>query len=244
MKHLVPGYWECTCCLNAFVALYGSLLQATYVGSWWAGETPWKQRGLSMAFPFSRKVFGTLMGLASILKNLSCDEILRLHACSVNWEGTLLSQLLFSLIAVLKFVLKGKPFGIFLCSHLHEVIRVIILSIWICSDFISCAFKKVSRASFNSRSSSSFMCILLSCWVHVPPVFISSQIAPQPMSEASVCKTAWPGRWVEVFPLYISMFFNHQRSSNWNLLFSNTWRSKTTMEFCWGNGQNCLCQVT
>ena len=35
MKHLVPGYWECTCCLNAFVALYGSLLQATYVGSWW-----------------------------------------------------------------------------------------------------------------------------------------------------------------------------------------------------------------
>ena len=34
MKHLVPGYWECTCCLNAFVALYGSLLQATYVGSW------------------------------------------------------------------------------------------------------------------------------------------------------------------------------------------------------------------
>ena len=123
MKHLVPGYWECTCCLNAFVALYGSLLQATYVGSWWAGETPWKQRGLSMAFPFSRKVFGTLMGLASILKNLSCDEILRLHACSVNWEGTLLSQLLFSLIAVLKYVLKGKPFVIFLCSHFHKVIQ-------------------------------------------------------------------------------------------------------------------------
>ena len=117
-----------------------------------ACETPWKQRGLLMAFQFSRKVFGTLRGLASILKNLSCDEILCLHACSVHWEGTLLSQL---------------------------------LSIWICSDFISCAFKKVSRASLNTRSSRSFMCILY-CWVHVPPVFIPSQTVP-PTCERSIC---------------------------------------------------------
>ena len=45
-----------------------------------ADDTPWKQRGLLMAFPFSHKVFGTL-GVVSILKNLSCDEICRcLHA--------------------------------------------------------------------------------------------------------------------------------------------------------------------
>ena len=79
------------------------LLHCMDLSSWLhmleAGETPWKQRGLLMAFPFSHKTFGTLRGLASILKNLSCDEILCLHACSVHWEGTLLPQLLFSLIA-------------------------------------------------------------------------------------------------------------------------------------------------
>ena len=82
---------------------------------WEAGETPWKQRGLLMDFAFSHKIFGTLRGLASILKNLSFDEILYLHACSVHWEGTLLSQLLFPLIAVPEFVLKDKPFVNFLC---------------------------------------------------------------------------------------------------------------------------------
>ena len=105
---------ECICC-TVWISPPGYIC--------WKLVRPWKQRGLSMAFPFSRKVFGILMGLASILKNLSCDEILRLHACSVNWEGTLLSQLLFSLIAVLKFVLKGKPFVIFLCFHFHKVIQ-------------------------------------------------------------------------------------------------------------------------
>ena len=69
-----------------------------------AGETPWKQRGLLMSFLFLRKVYGTLKGLPSILKNLSCDEILCLHACSIHWEGTLLSQLLFSLLAVPKLI--------------------------------------------------------------------------------------------------------------------------------------------
>ena len=60
-----------------------------------AGETPWKQRGLLMAFPSSRKVFGTMRERASIPKNLSYDEILCLHACSVHWEGTLPSVTFF-----------------------------------------------------------------------------------------------------------------------------------------------------
>ena len=59
------------------------------------------------------------------------------------------------------------------------------MSIWTCHDFISCAVKKISRASFNARSSSSFICIL-SCWIHVPPVFIPSLTAPEPVSKASV----------------------------------------------------------
>lgn len=44
-----------------------------------ADETPWKQRGLLIAFPLSRKVFGTLKGLAVILKNLLSNEVLCLH---------------------------------------------------------------------------------------------------------------------------------------------------------------------
>ena len=86
-----------------------------------ANETPWKQRGLLMAFSFSHKVFRTVRGLASILKNLSCDEILCLNAYSVHWESTLLSQLLFTLITIPKFVLKGEPFVIFLCPYLQKV---------------------------------------------------------------------------------------------------------------------------
>ena len=43
-----------------------------------AGETPWKQRGLLMAFRLSHKVFGTLRGLASIPKNLSAT---RFYVC-------------------------------------------------------------------------------------------------------------------------------------------------------------------
>ena len=73
-----------------------------------------------MAFPFSHKIFATLRGLASILKNQSFDEILYLHACPVYWEGTLLLQLLFYLIAVAKFVLKDKPFGNFLWPPFSE----------------------------------------------------------------------------------------------------------------------------
>ena len=99
--------------LLAFVATMYGLSYRLHM--WEAGETPWKQRGLLMDFAFSRKIFGTLRGLASILKNLSFDEILYLHACSVHWEGTLLSQLLFPLIAVPEFVLKDKPFVNFLC---------------------------------------------------------------------------------------------------------------------------------
>ena len=60
-----------------------------------ADETPCKKRGLLMVIPISQKVIGTLRGLASILKNLFCDEILCHHACSVHWEGTLLSQFIF-----------------------------------------------------------------------------------------------------------------------------------------------------
>ena len=55
------------------------------------------------------------------------------------------------------------------------IFSVCIVAPCCCGDFISCAFKKVPRVSFNARSSTSFMCILLSSWVHVPPVFIPSQ---------------------------------------------------------------------
>ena len=84
------------------------------------GETSWKQISLLMTFRFLHKVFGTLRGLASISKNVSFGEVLCLHVCSVHWEGTLQSQLLFPLIAVPKFVAKDKPFANFLYSSFSE----------------------------------------------------------------------------------------------------------------------------
>ena len=173
MKFLAPDYWECIYCYTVWISPSGYIC--------W---TPWKQKGPSMAFPFSYKVFETVRGLASILKKLSSDEFLCLHACSVCWEGTLLSHLVFSLIAVPKFVWKDKPFanslrppfskgksGQLYCPSLHAVTLPPVLS----------------RASFKARSSSSFLCILISCWVHVPPVFISSQTVP-PSPFPPTCK--------------------------------------------------------
>ena len=130
MKFLAPGYWECIYCYTVWISPSGYIC--------W---TPWKQKGPSMAFPFSYKVFETVRGLASILQKLSIDEFLCLHACSVCWEGTLLSQLLFSLIAFPKFVWKDKPFanslrppfskgksGQLYCPSLHAVTLSPVLS--------------------------------------------------------------------------------------------------------------------
>ena len=72
-----------------------------------AGETPWKQRGLLMSFLFLHKVYGTLKGLASILKNLSCDEILCLHACSIHW-GYSVVTVTFFLISSSQICLKRQ----------------------------------------------------------------------------------------------------------------------------------------
>ena len=44
---------------------------------------------------------------------------------------------------------------------------------------------------------------------------------PSPLS----LKIAWAGNWIKVLSLYISMFFTHQRSCNWDTLFRNTWLS-------------------
>ena len=101
---------------------------------------------------------------------------------------------------------------IFFPTHFRKKVRSTILSIWICSDSISCALKRVSRASFNAKSSSSFLNILLYCWVHVPPVFTPSQTAPPivsslvlqviNMSSKSLCvspsflKGPWESLWV------------------------------------------------
>ena len=103
---------------NAFVAtLCGSLLQATYFESW--RDTLEAKRSINCFSIFTQSLWNTV-GLSSIPKNLSCDEILRVHACSVHWEGTLLSQLLFLLTAVSKFVWKDKPFVNFLWPPFSE----------------------------------------------------------------------------------------------------------------------------
>ena len=49
------------------------------------------------------------------------------------------------------------------------------MSIWILNGFICSALKKVFWASFDASSPSSFICIFLSCWVHVALVFTSFQ---------------------------------------------------------------------
>ena len=86
------------------------------------------------------------------------------------------------------------------------------MSIWICNDPISCAFKKVSRTSFNARGFSSFMCMLLSWWFLVPPVFTSYQTAAQTVDEASVCKRSWAGSWVKVIPCIFRCFSPNKES--------------------------------
>ena len=53
--------------------------------------------------------------------DVSCHVILCLHTCSVYSEDTLLSQLLFSLIAVPKFVCRDKPFVDFCALNFHKV---------------------------------------------------------------------------------------------------------------------------
>ena len=94
---------------NACVATQcRSLLQAIYVVRW--RDALEAKRSVN-GFPiFTQSVWNT-EGAASILKNLSCGEIICLHACSV------LLQLFFSLIVVPKYVYKDKPFVIF-CAPL------------------------------------------------------------------------------------------------------------------------------
>ena len=74
-----------------------------------ADETPCKKRGLLMVIPASHN--GTLRGLAFILKNLFCDEIL--SPCLFSALGMYSAvpvHFFYILIAVPKFVWKDKPF--------------------------------------------------------------------------------------------------------------------------------------
>ena len=190
-------------------------------------ETPWKQRHQFMAFPFSQKFFGALTKLAFILKNLSCDKILCLHLYSAHWEGSLLSQWLFSLLAVPKFVWTEKPFVNLLLPLFSEsksgplyypskyaVTVFPVHSKWFSELDLMQEIPVCLCASFSSAESMSLQFFLIPRF-SLPPL--------QPVSEISVCKRAWGKSWIKVFPSYISIVFTHQRSFNWDYLFSNTW---------------------
>ena len=134
--------------------------------------------------------------------------------------------------------------------------------IWIWGYSISCAFKKIFRLSFNARSSILFMCIFLPCWVHVHPVFTSSQTVPLPTYPATWMKYLFVkelGLEVELRPFHCILsccwsanedIFETSCSVTLNLrvIFLQCLNllilDKTTVVFCWDNSQNCWGQLT
>ena len=147
-----------------------------------------------MALPFSHQVFGTLGELASIPKNLSCGEILCLHACSVHWEGTLLSQLLFSFLnSSFQICLERQTIFKFFCPPFSESK----------SGPLYCPPEYAVTLSpvLSKRSPGPVLIqevLVRLCASFSPAESISLQFSfllrlphpPEPVSEASVCKRA------------------------------------------------------
>ena len=152
-----------------------------------AGEAPWKQRGLLMAFPFSHQVFGTLRGY--LLFRRICLAT-RFYVCMlVQCTGKVLCcHNYFFVNCSFQICLERQTIcELFVAPIFRKKVRATISSISICSDFISYDFKNVSRASFNARSSSSFMFQFVSVLLSPCPSSFHSFPDCLPFCEPSIC---------------------------------------------------------